>query len=218
MTELHSGLKLFRGQLRDAVARDLGRAQRSRAQRSRAPARLALRVGLPATVAAAATALLLSLTVSSPLPAADAAIMRHVVAALTAPPGTILHERALVTLGSATQPYELWVETGGTHAYRVIKWGHEGTGTSGALVDPAATLRSMVQSGQAHVDATTTFDGAPAYKLTVTGAPDRWLNGTVYVSRADYHPLLIDTNGEQIAVQTYEYLPATPANMALLQR
>jgi len=58
----------------------------------------------------------------------------------------------------------------------------------------------------------------PAYRLTVTGASDRWLNGTVYVSRADYHPLQIETNGERIVFQSYEYLPATAANQALLTR
>jgi hypothetical protein len=213
MTEIHAGLELFRKQLRDAVARDLDRGTRPRA-----PARLGLRVGIPAALVATATALVVALTGSPGVPSADAAITRHVLAALSSPSATILHERALVTLGSTTSPYELWVSSDPPHAYRVIKWGHEGTGTGGAAVDPAQTLRSMVESGQAHVDAATTFDGVPAYELTVTGASDRWLNGTVYVSRANYHPLLIDTNGERIAFQTYEYLPATPANMALVQR
>jgi hypothetical protein len=207
MTELHAGLELFRDQLRDAVARDV----------SRRPRRRAARALIPAAGLAAAGALVLT-TGGAPAPSADAAVMRHVVTALTAPPATILHERAMVTSGSKTQPYELWVESSPPYSYRVIKWGHEGTGTGSAPDDPAAALRSMVQSGQAHVDAVTTFAGVPAYRLTVTGASDRWLNGTVYVSRTDYHPLQIETNGERIVFQSYEYLPATAANQALLTR
>jgi hypothetical protein len=80
----------------------------------------------------------------------------------------------------------------------------------------------MVASGRAHVHASTTFHGVPAYKLTVTGAPDRWLNGTAYVSKANYRPLEIDTAAggptERIVYQSYEYLPATTANQALLTR
>ncbi|MBV8219492.1 MAG: hypothetical protein JO325_13580, partial [Solirubrobacterales bacterium] len=144
----------------------------------------------------------------------------HVTAALTAPPATILHERALVTLGSTTAPYELWEQSAPPHAYRVVKWGHEGTGTGGTTTDPAAELRSLVASGQARVEASTTLDGVPAYKLSVAGASDRFLNGTAYVAQSDYYPLEIDTTGnggERIVVQRYEYLPATPANIALLR-
>lgn len=208
MTDLPAGLDLFRHQLHDAVARDLSRRPRRRAAHGL--------IGVAGIGAAAALALTLS--GGAPAPMADAAVMRHVVTALTAPPATILHERAMVTLGSTTQPYELWVQSSPPYSYRVIKWGHAGTGTGSAPDDPAATLRLMVQSGHAHVDAATTFAGVPAYRLTVTGASDRWLNGTVYVSRADYHPLQIETNGERIVFQSYEYLPATAANQALLTR
>jgi hypothetical protein len=205
MTELPAGLDLFRAQLHDAVARDL----------SRRPRRRAAQAVTGTAVVGAAAALAFTAAGGAPAPSADAAVMRHVVTALTAPPATILHERATVTSGSKTQPYELWVQSSPPYSYHVIKWGHEGTGTGTAPDDPAAALRSMVQSGQAHVDAATTFAGVPAYKLTVTGASDRWLNGTVYVSSADYHPLQFETNGERIVFQSYEYLPATAANQAL---
>jgi hypothetical protein len=144
--------------------------------------------------------------------------------------------------GSAAQPFELWVEADPPQAYRVVKWGHEaawdgsstydaGTNTitaglASALaaglshepVDPAATLRSLVQSGQATVDGTTTIGGVPAYRLTVTSSPDRFLVGTAYVAIADYRPLEIDTvtNSETIVYRTYEYMSATSANVQLL--
>jgi hypothetical protein len=211
MTELHAGLELFRDQLRDAIARDVDRR----------PRRRAVRGAIPVAGIAAAGAAVLAITGGTPAPTADAVVMRHVVAALTAPPATILHERAFVIAGSKSTRFELWAQSNPPYAYRVIKWGGEGTGTGNAAPDdPAATLRSMVQSGQAHIDATTTFDGVSAYKLSVSGSSERFINGTAYVSRADYHPLEIDTpdgGGERIVFQTYEYLPVTAANLALLR-
>ncbi len=153
------------------------------------------------------------------MPSVDAAITRHVVAALTPPPATILHERALVTRGSITQPYELWTETGSPYRYRVIKWGHEATGVGGEPTDPTAALRALVGSGRAHIDGETSVAEVPAYRLTVTGGP-RFLNGTVYVSRADYRSLEIDTpdgGGERIVFQTYEYLQPDSAHLQLLR-
>jgi hypothetical protein len=126
----------------------------------------------------------------------------------------------------------------------VIKWGHEAawngssysfydsgsntvttgvapgspSGNSHTPADFAATLRALVQSGDAKVDGTTTINGVQAYKLTVTNSPDRFLLGTAYVATSDYHPLEIDTttDSETIVYQTYEYLPATSANLQLL--
>lgn len=209
MTAPAVGLDLFRDQLHAAVVRDLSRRPRRRAAGGA--------IGVAGVGVAAALAL--SGIGGGAPPFVEGAIARHVVGALTAPPSTILHERALVTVGSRTQPYELWVESNPPYAYRVVKWGHEGTGRGSAPDDPAAQLRSMVQSGQAHVDSATTIDGVPAYRLTVTGSSTRFLNGTAYVSRANYHPLEIDTTdggGERIVFQSYEYLPATAANQALL--
>jgi hypothetical protein len=150
---------------------------------------------------------------------ASAAIVRHVRAELTAPAGSIVHQRAMISLnGAPAEPFELWEQTSAPYAYRVIKWGHDGTGTSsdGRPNDPAAMFSSLIQSGNATVDRTTTYNGVAAYELTIRGASDPWVNGTAYVAQSDYHPLEIDTNGEQIVYQTYEYLPDTPANEALL--
>jgi hypothetical protein len=102
----------------------------------------------------------------------------------------------------------------------VLKWGHQKTGSSGAPYDPAAKLRSLVKSGKAQVTGTATINGVAAYKLSVSGSSDRFLNGTAYVAQSDYHPLEIDTTGnggERIVFQTYQYLPATTANLAVMR-
>jgi hypothetical protein len=169
--------------------------------------------------AAAVVAVTLALSGGAPVQSANAAILRHVAAELTSPPATILHERALVTVGSSTQPYELWVLTAPPHHYHVIKWGHEASGVSNGPEDMAAELRSLVQAGKARVEGTATFAGVAAYKLSVSGSSDRFVNGTAYVSRSDYRPLEIDTTGnggERITFQTYEHLPVTSANLQQL--
>jgi hypothetical protein len=221
MTNLHAGLELYRDQLHSAIERDLGHGGTLR--RARRGGRL--RLAVPTAVAAAtATALVVSFTSGPPVQSADAAILHHVAAALTPPAGAIVHEQAMVSLaGKPAQPFELWQQTAPPYKYRVIKWGHEGSGTArhGSPDDPAATLRSLVQSGQAKVEASTTFHGVAAYKLSVHGAGDTFLNGTAYVERDNYHPLEIDTaagGGEAIRYQTYEYLPGTPASTALLDQ
>ena len=137
-----------------------------------------LRMAVPAAGAVAAGALAIGLTGGTPVPSADAAILHRVASALTSPPATILHERALVTAGSTTQPYELWEETVPPYHYHVLKWGHSGIGTSGAAFDPAAELRSLVRTGKAHVVGRAAINGVAAYKLAVIGSADRFLNGT----------------------------------------
>jgi hypothetical protein len=236
MNELPAELRLYRDQLRDAVARDLGR----RGSRYPIP-RPSLRVAVPALVGVAAViaAVVVVVTAGSRAQSADAAILHRMAAALTPPAGTILHERAEITSPTeGTQPFEIWMQADSPHAYRVIKWGHEGSwngssfssydaasntittsaGSSPEPVDFAATLRSLVQSGQATIDGTTTINGVPAYKLAVASSPDPWLIGTAYVATGDYHPLEIDTitNSERIVYQTYDYLPSTAANLRLL--
>lgn len=214
-TDQPQSLRLYRDQLRSAIERDLARGTRTRQIKRRV-----LAFGLPAGTAAVTAAMLLLSAGGAAGPSlADAAVLRHTADALTGPPGAILHERAMISRNGGTpQLYELWEKLQSPYPYRVVKWGGEGTGTArhGVADDPAAEFRSLIQSGNATVDATTTFDGEPAYKLSISGASDPWVNGTAYVSTSNYHPLQIDSHGEVITYQTYEYLPATAANEALL--
>jgi hypothetical protein len=237
MSELHSGLVLFREQLVDAIDRRRARTW------IRDPR---LRWLLPAAAAVAVVAAVTVVAGGTQATSAGAATLRRITAALTPPSGTILHDRALVTMGNqAPQIYELWQESGHPSTARWIKFGGEfssdGTnlseydptsntitvtpdqnGASRPAVDIAQLLRSLVGSGAARVAGTTTLDGIGVYKLTVSGAPEPFVNGTAYVARDTYYPVLIESTGspcnctETIRFQAYEYLPASPANLELL--
>jgi outer membrane lipoprotein-sorting protein len=240
--------------IRTALDREIARVSRSapgdvrttRRARRRV-VRRALALSVPATAAAATTATLLLTAGGASGPSlASAAIIRHVRAELTAPPGSILHESATVTLpDGSSMPFELWVQTGGTGVYRVIKGGQEvslsdtkneiyNPSTNTVTVSPlppaihqlevskggdlADELKRMVDSGQATATPTT-YNGVPAYELSLNPSGDNLPNGTAYVARSDYRPLEIDSTsprGEKVVFSAYEYLPATPANDALL--
>jgi hypothetical protein len=243
MNDIPQELRLFRTQLRDAIERDLHRRPGPRVLRRRSSG---VAVSTLAALAAAGAAFMLLAGGGAQAPSANAAILRHTLAALTPPRGTILYEQAQIsTPGHAAQRYALWAQADRPHAYRVIKWGHEaswngrafstynaatniismlpsGRGTVAARshepIDYAATLRSLVRSGQAQVAGTTTINGVKAYRLTVSHSPDPFLLGTVYVAASNYRPLRIQTvtYHETITFRAYKYLPSTRRNMSLL--
>jgi hypothetical protein len=196
-----------------------------------------------AVAAAIAVVALVGSTGSGGPAAADAAIIHHIRAKLTAPAGSILHEAATVTpAGGSPMQFELWAQTGSTDVYRVIKYGQEfsRSATQQEIYDPstrtvtvspapplshayevahpadlASELKEMVNSGQATATATT-FDGIPAYEIQLNGSSGQLSNGTAYVAQSDYRPLEIDSSKGKAVFSVYEYLPATPANDALL--
>lgn len=238
MSELHSGLRLFRAELIEAIDRDRGRG------RIRVP-RVAWLLG-PAAAGAAVVAAVILVAGGTQATSAGAATLHRIAAALTPPPGTILHDRALVRMGDEPpQVYELWQQTDRPNDARWIKSGHEvsSDGTNMSEYDPrsntititpdkasastsaadvAQLLRSLVDSGNARVEGMTTLNGRPVIKLTVHNAPGPFKNGTAYVARDTYYPILIDSRGgtcncdTTIRVQTYQYLPANRANLRLL--
>ena len=146
---------------------------------------------------------------------------------------------------SPAPPYALW--SAGS-SYRFIKFGYEaawnGTTMSSydaasntmyvgiyspanhAPVDTAATIRSLISSGQAQVAGSAVVDGVPAYVVSLSGQPSGsgMANATYDIAKSDYRPLLIQGTvaceqgqcSETVHFVTYEYLPTTPANLSLL--
>ena len=237
-TDIPDTLDNYRNQLHAAIERDLARGTRTGRLKRRA-----LVLSVPATAAAATTATVLLTAGGASGPSlASAAIIRHVRAELTAPPGQILHESATVTLpDGSSMPFELWTQPG-TGVYRVIKDGQEvsQSDTENEIYDPSTNtvtisplppaihqreasrggdladeLKRMVDSGQATATPTT-YNGIPAYELSLNPSGDTVLNGTAYVAQSDYRPLETDSTSAKVVFSAYEYLPATPANDALL--
>lgn len=242
MSVVHAELQQFRHELRGAVAADL---ERHRVRRRHL--RRAVTIGTPASVLAAlGLSLGLVLGAGGGVSPADAAILSGAESALSPPSNTVMHVRAMITVGNQpAQPYELWATDS---SYRVIKEGVEFAGGSGDTmssydsatntittglyeppqhsVDQPAALRALIASGQAQVTGTTVVDGVPADVLSVTGLPSNGgpVSGTFDVAQSDYRPLLVETTTgcaqgpcpETVHFLTYEYLPATAANLSLL--
>ncbi len=201
-------LQSFRHELRAAVEADLARHRDHRHHLRRAVA-----LGTSAGLAALGLSLALVLGAGSAPSPADAAILASAQGALTPPPDSVFHVAATITLGSGpAQPYALW--SAGS-SYRFVKFGYEAAsnGTTSSSydaatntlyvgiynpqnhppVDTAATIRSLISSGQAHVAGSAVVDGVPAYVLSISGQPaDSGIaNATYDIAKSDYHPLLI---------------------------
>ena len=117
MNEIPDELRGYRNQLRSAVARDLADRDRRRRVTSR-------RLAVPAAMGACAlgVALFAVFGAGSQAPSANASILHRVAAVLTPPSGTILHERAQVSVpGQGSTTYEAWIQADSPYAYRVNK-------------------------------------------------------------------------------------------------
>ena len=208
MTTLQPELQSFRHELRAAVEADLVRHRDHRRHLRRAVA-----LGTPAGLAALGLSLALVLGAGSTPSPADAAILASAQGALTPPPDSVFHVAATITVGSSpAQPYALWAAGS---SYRFIKFGYEAAWNGTTMssydaasntmyvgiysppnhppVDTAATIRSLISSGQAHVAGSAVVDGVPAYVLSLSGQPSGSgiANATYDVAKSDYHPLLL---------------------------
>ena len=185
MTTLQPELQSFRHELRAAVEADLVRHRDHRRHLRRAVA-----LGTPAGLAALGLSLALVLGAGSTPSPADAAILASAQGALTPPPDSVFHVAATITVGSSpAQPYALWAAGS---SYRFVKFGYEAAWNGTTMssydaasntiyvgiysppnhppVDTAATIRSLISSGQAHVAGSAVVDGVPAYVLSIVGS------------------------------------------------
>ena len=230
--DIPQSLRLYRGQLREAVARDLSRPRGPLTVLARLRPRRRRGFVAYAVGAAAAVALTVALvTAGGPVQSADAAILHHVAAALTPPAGTVLHETGTITLpGQAAQSFELWAQadppygvTAGSGPVGGAAGAHQATTNSSATVPAVAGARLRPRTPRRG-------GGAPRPRavgerqrrrhhydrrgrgLRAEGQrrSQRQPRRHGYVAQSDYRPLLIQTtSGETISYSTYEYLPSS---------
>jgi hypothetical protein len=202
---------------------------------------LSLSSAAAAAAAAAAAIVLLGWPGGSAGPsAADAAIIRHALRAITSPGNEIVHVKEIGVQDGTPVAVEWWQQTSPPHALRMIKGpvgrqaeaANNGTtafqydaktntvletpaSSAAALVDPIAGVRHQLARGGAQVAGTTTIDGKAMYKIQLpTGV-------IAYFDTTDYRPMYLDNpqaNGSVVRtrVVTFEELPINPSNAKLL--
>jgi hypothetical protein len=242
------------GKLRSAVqppaADRISRARRSLIaefgsppprRRSWVPAVLA--ISAPA-FGATAVALVLTGVFSSGGPGvADAAIIRHADAALTAPPNEILYTD-VAGGGFGAQTWQLTsppysslgfkgplgrsapedAESGTTSSYwdPATNTIHEQpAGPPAAFDDPLAEARVALHRGDARVLGTATVDGVQTYAIQFASKEGYNSAVTAYVDQRTYRPVLLrdpqrDGSVVMLKVLAFRFLPANAANMRLL--
>jgi outer membrane lipoprotein-sorting protein len=231
-------LNTLREQLVSGIA-----AQQPRRQRRRFVVRFALASAAVATAAVAAVVFIGGSATQS----ADAAILRHVRAALAPSAEVILHEQAVATLNGSRVHYESWQLETAPYSFRRIKGptetSYDGTTlatydastntiteeaatTPRPLDDPVASLRQLLQTGDAKIVTTTTLNGRRVYEITAHSS-EATLNGTLYVDTATYAPVRAELPGpgcpgddcagpETIDFVAYAQLPVNETNRKLL--
>jgi hypothetical protein len=173
-------------------------------------------------------------------PAADAAIVRHALQAITAPDNAIVHVKETGVQNGTPISVEWWQQTRPPHALRMIKGaagrqveaGNDGTtayqydaatntvietpsSSAPTLVDPIESVRDQLARGGAQVAGKATIDGIAMYKIELpTGA-------IAYFDTTDFRPTYVDNpQGDGSVVRTrveaYEELPTSPADAQLL--
>jgi hypothetical protein len=226
--------------LRLAIRAQLREQMLAHPSRRRGP-RLAF--GWAAGAAAAITAAVVWLSwpgMSAGPSAADAAIIRHALRAITSPGNAIVHVKETGVQDGTPVAAEWWQQTSPPYAIRLIKgpvdkqgeaaddgttssWYDASTNTiyqrpdssSPTLIDPLSTVREQLASGSSTLVGTATIDGLSLYKIELP-------NGVVgYFDRTTYRPVFVDNpqvDGSVVRTRviTYEELPMTPENEQLL--
>jgi hypothetical protein len=212
--------------------------------RTPARRRLRVRFALGATVGVAAAAIAVGALVgtsgSGGPGVADAAIVHRALQAVTPPPNKILHTEVVGVQNGESVMAQSWQETSAPYANRGMKgdaahhgeFSDDGQNSFGydpttntiyeqpdtshpTFTDPAAQVRQLLDSGQAHEVGTAVIEGVALYKIDLP-------HGLIgYFAQGDYRPRYLDDpqrDGSvvRLRVAAYEYLPMTPANRALL--
>jgi hypothetical protein len=220
-------------------------SKRRRRRRVRGRALLATSLAAPAAVAVAAAVLLIAGVFGANGPSsADAAIIRHADEALSPPPNMILHTKEVGDGFQAewwqltSAPHTFVLDKGQVGAASPEQAGdatdssyydpatntiHEksGGGTTG-VGDPVTQVHQMLDEGRARVLGTAQIDGQNTYKIQFEDKDGYTSQGLVaYVDQQTYRPVLLsdpqrDGTVVTLRVVTFEYLPATPANLQSL--
>jgi hypothetical protein len=223
--------------LRLAIGATLNEQVRAPAKR---PRRTRL-VGAAAAAAATLAAAIVALIGAGGSSNANAAIVAHVIRAITAPSNLIVHVKETGVQSDGTPvSAEWWQDTNPPYAIRLIKSvaaqpterSANGTTlsqydpatdtvyeqpdtTSPTLIDPIETARAALTSGTAQVAGTVTIDGRSLYKIDLS-------SGVIgYFDRTNYEPVYLDNpqrdgTATRTKVTTYEQLALTPKNEQLL--
>jgi hypothetical protein len=217
--------------------------------RTRRRARLRLRpvqaavLTVPVTAAVVAVLIIGALGGSGTQTAA-AAIIRHVDAALTAPPNEILHTKVMGA-GFVSESWQMTSAPYSSLGYKgpiggpeydqannatTASWYDPSTNTiheqpspgQQAFSDPLAQVRQALHDGRARLLGTAQVQGVATYKIQFAGKDGFSSQSLIaYVNHQTYRPILISdpqSNGSivELRVVTMEYLPANAANLEVL--
>jgi hypothetical protein len=244
--ELERGLKVLAEPreedelLRRAIRARLGEQVLARPRR-RPRARLGVGVAAVAAAAIAVAIVALGGPGGSAGPsAADAAIIRNALGAITLPANAIVHVKETGLQDGIPVSAEWWQQTSPPYALRMIKGQVDQLGEAASdgttsfhyeartntiiespdasapdLVDPIEGVRGQLANGGAQVAGTATIDGVSLYKIELpTGV-------VAYFDTTDYRPMYLDNpqdDGSVVRTQvvTYEELPMNVDTAKLL--